>query len=376
MLDGYRPKAGDEQKFVDKHVVKVSKLSKPAEDDAVFNAKNVKTYDRSPTHGYNPGKDEEVYEEAEVAAESEVWDQDAGNPGDLKKMMPNHLSKYRKDPLGKRLTASLKKKEASSAFNNMMGGSASGLMSGLKIREETVSEEGLGDMFDKLPEPKAKSKRWAQPSKFAQKLSASHASASRGTTTKKGNVTTHTAGLNYSGERQYEPHVDKNSTIIATTQLIKPPNHPSIDKLKGPKWALKPLKKKANEEVNHVEEERRSASSPGTSSHPKDPRQANTDRRGTGKPISGKPMEWPHRRASDRRYDDHRMEQVQKKTLGQILESMKNKEPVGVKIHYSHPTKQDTHATHFTPEDARRGEKEMSKSGYTVKKRTLVYGKD
>ena len=65
MLDGYKPKAGDEQKFKDKHVIVKSKLSKPTEDDQVFNATNVKAVKRAPHHGYDQGKDEEVYEAAE-----------------------------------------------------------------------------------------------------------------------------------------------------------------------------------------------------------------------------------------------------------------------------------------------------------------------
>lgn len=63
ILEVYAPRSKDEKRFKDKHVVARSKLDKPSEDDAMFNATNVKVVDREKTkHGYNPGKDEAVYE--------------------------------------------------------------------------------------------------------------------------------------------------------------------------------------------------------------------------------------------------------------------------------------------------------------------------
>ena len=67
---------------------------------------------------------------------------------------------------------------------------------------------------------------------------------------------------------------------------------------------------------------------------------------------------------------------VVKKSLGEMMEAMKNKEPVGVKIRYTHPKKKATSVTHFTAKDAQRGEEEMSSQGYEVEKRELVYGKE
>ena len=65
MLEVYDPKPGDEKKFKEKHVaVKHKNLAgKSTEDDQLFQATNVKTVNREPTHGYNPGNDEKVYEE-------------------------------------------------------------------------------------------------------------------------------------------------------------------------------------------------------------------------------------------------------------------------------------------------------------------------
>jgi hypothetical protein len=68
ILEVYAPRSKDEKRFKDKHVVARSKLDKPSEDDAVFNATNVKVIDREKTkHGYNPNKDEAVYEETDYS---------------------------------------------------------------------------------------------------------------------------------------------------------------------------------------------------------------------------------------------------------------------------------------------------------------------
>ena len=68
MLEVYDPKPGDEKKFKEKHVaVKHKNLAgKSTEDDQLFQATNVKTVNREPTHGYNPGNDEKVYEETSI----------------------------------------------------------------------------------------------------------------------------------------------------------------------------------------------------------------------------------------------------------------------------------------------------------------------
>ena len=63
ILEVYAPRSKDEKRFKDKHVVARSKKDKPSEDDAMFQATNVKTINREKTkHGYNLGKDESVYE--------------------------------------------------------------------------------------------------------------------------------------------------------------------------------------------------------------------------------------------------------------------------------------------------------------------------
>lgn len=69
ILELYKPKAGDEQKFVAKHVVVKHDDANSNKDD-VFQATNVKTVEREKNkHGYTPGNDEKVYEEIEQVDE-------------------------------------------------------------------------------------------------------------------------------------------------------------------------------------------------------------------------------------------------------------------------------------------------------------------
>lgn len=64
----YTPKAADEKKFVDKHVVKKNK-DQNGNDDKLFKATNVKPVKRATDHGYETAgehDDEKVYEETQV----------------------------------------------------------------------------------------------------------------------------------------------------------------------------------------------------------------------------------------------------------------------------------------------------------------------
>lgn len=58
----YEPKSPDEKKFVAKHKVEKTPDANKNGDD-VFKASNIKGVSRQPEHGYDPGKDEKVYEE-------------------------------------------------------------------------------------------------------------------------------------------------------------------------------------------------------------------------------------------------------------------------------------------------------------------------
>ncbi len=62
--DGYAPKNPNELRFVRKHVRVITPDANGNGDD-VFKGTNVKSVERQPNHGYNPGQDEKVYEEVE-----------------------------------------------------------------------------------------------------------------------------------------------------------------------------------------------------------------------------------------------------------------------------------------------------------------------
>ena len=61
------PKAPDEKRFKDKHVVKKTEDANKNGDD-VFRATNVNPHDRSKGHGYNAGEDQKVYESRSLSA--------------------------------------------------------------------------------------------------------------------------------------------------------------------------------------------------------------------------------------------------------------------------------------------------------------------
>lgn len=78
ILELYKPKAGDEQKFVAKHVVaKTDDANKNGDD--VFQATNVKKVDRKKErHGYEDGEDAKMYEEVEHSDLDEGYDEQNG----------------------------------------------------------------------------------------------------------------------------------------------------------------------------------------------------------------------------------------------------------------------------------------------------------
>ena len=79
MLEVYKPKAADEQKFADKHVV--AKHDDPnGNKDDVFQGTNVKKIDRKKErHGYEAGEDEKVYEEVQQVDEKLAANASAGD---------------------------------------------------------------------------------------------------------------------------------------------------------------------------------------------------------------------------------------------------------------------------------------------------------
>ena len=94
------PKAGDEKRFWDKHVVtKFKNIYSDAEYDKLFGASNVKQSPREKDrHGYSSGNDEKVYEETKKKLNESIkvgdtvhhyLDSDRRNPMSVEKIHPN-----------------------------------------------------------------------------------------------------------------------------------------------------------------------------------------------------------------------------------------------------------------------------------------------
>ena len=124
ILEVYKPKSPDEQKFVDKHVT-IKHKDRNGNGDDVFKATNVKTVKRSEDgHGYDVGEDEKVYEEVDLAFfedllemnldEDTFTDASIANLRVMKhKQMMNNIENSKKHPLMKvRLMSNAKKKLA------------------------------------------------------------------------------------------------------------------------------------------------------------------------------------------------------------------------------------------------------------------------
>ena len=97
ILNGFTPKSKDEKKFMDKHITTKNKLDdKGTQDDKLFNATNITPANREPTHGYNPGNDEKVYEEMSKVHPMALHVKDVGK------------GKYKVHAVGKHLSSGIK----------------------------------------------------------------------------------------------------------------------------------------------------------------------------------------------------------------------------------------------------------------------------
>ena len=125
-LELYVPKGGDERKFVAKHIIKKT-ADANKNDDKLFKATNVKTYNRKLEHGYNTGDDEKVYEETQHLTEMDV------------RTARELASKYRHE--GKLKHASIYEKVAS-ALQRGDRTTAQGFMNELKNIDEATLTPG------------------------------------------------------------------------------------------------------------------------------------------------------------------------------------------------------------------------------------------
>ena len=115
-LEVYEPKSPDEKRFKDKHVVVKHEDANGNKDD-LFNAKNIKTVNREPRHGYNPGEDEKVYEEIEELDERVTRKLSPKEQGKIAKVMREFSAGNLKDSHGKTVTD--KKQALAIAYSQM-----------------------------------------------------------------------------------------------------------------------------------------------------------------------------------------------------------------------------------------------------------------
>jgi len=167
ILEVYAPRSKDEKRFKDKHVVARSKLDQPSEDDAVFNATNIKTIDREKTrHGYNPNKDESVYESVHSMALH------------VKPVKVNGKTKYKVHAVGSHLEDGIKVGEH---LSDTQLDDASEMGAKIKhLKEDTLDEKHLTPAEMKKREQIAKAIKRENPNMpMSKKMAIATASAKK-----------------------------------------------------------------------------------------------------------------------------------------------------------------------------------------------------
>jgi len=167
ILEVYAPRSKDEKRFKDKHVVARSKLDQPSEDDAVFNATNIKPIDREKTkHGYNPNKDESVYESVHSMALH------------VKPVKVNGKTKYKVHAVGSHLEDGIKVGEH---LSDTQLDDASEMGAKIKhLKEDTLDEKHLTPAEMKKREQIAKAIKRENPNMpMSKKMAIATASAKK-----------------------------------------------------------------------------------------------------------------------------------------------------------------------------------------------------
>jgi len=380
MLDGYKPKAGDEQKFKDKHVVVKSKLSKPTENEAQFTAPAVKVYKRGPTHGYDQGKDEEVYEAADQTppfAPSKSTFKKAKNPNRTPMDSVKALAQKGMKTKTNEEVEGLEEMDKSQTPPGRDGGEQ--FAPGPKVSKKTIKAvqkdpaKHLSDLFTKQY---AKKKMKEEVEQIDEKLKASdptstwihdfvHSKNKKFAGKSKEQRINMALGAKYAKE-DYD-FSDEELVLLEAAEgaksLYMQHHKDSMDMLKKISSALKQHKDNASMGSIHYGHagDMKMYKRGLEDMHDQISQQAHY-----AKPLT--PM---------REEVEEEQAPLFERTgsLSKIVEAAYKKQPVGVKIHYTHPEKKATWAQHFSAQDAASGEKEMAAQGYKVKKRELIYGK-
>ena len=497
MLDGYKPKAGDEQKFKDKHVVVKSKLSKPTENEGQFAAPEVKVYKRGPTHGYDQGKDEEVYEAAEQTPPfepSKSTFKKAKNPNRTPMDSVKALAQKGMKTKTNEEIESIEEMDKSQDPPGRDGGHQ--FPPGPKVSKKVIKAinkdpaKHLSDLFAK-EYSKKKMKEEAEQVEEVRKMASGgrdnaggqyydidNGDGTIGFGYKPGKSQPSSSHSNY--EMKPEPKHPLHGKIVTakhsdgkevTGRLMGTEHQGTVAKIKHSSGMIhstdaKTVKKAISEMKEEVEQidEKLTASDPTSKwihdfVHSKNKKFAGKSREerikmalgakyakedfdftdeelvlleasdgaknlyvqnhkesmdmlkkigegikqhkanvmmnnnihyghvGTMKNIK-RQLEDLHQQVTQESEYARPMrigEEVEEEqqaplfertsSLNKLIEAAYKKQPVGVKIHYTHPEKKATWAQHFSASDAASGEKEMAAQGYKVKKRELIYGK-
>jgi len=143
---GWYPKSEDELRFYLKHLIQKVRKSDPAKDDKLFNASNIKFYNRKKSnHGYNPGEDRGVYESAEQIDEDEK-----------KQKQIDSLKAYQKSFGGNSSHVKMKRVAINRKIEKLER-EISGAPTNESIRYKTPGRiDSIDDMYDKRDEDQRK----------------------------------------------------------------------------------------------------------------------------------------------------------------------------------------------------------------------------
>jgi len=437
MLDGYKPKAGDEQKFKDKHVVVKSKLSKPTENEAQFTAPAVKVYKRGPTHGYDQGKDEEVYEAADQTppfAPSKSTFKKAKNPNRTPMDSVKALAQKGMKTKTNEEVEGLEEMDKSQTPPGRDGGEQ--FAPGPKVSKKTIKAvqkdpaKHLSDLFTKQY-AKKKMKEEAELDEAVNEkqikkdidsgmshdaVIGKHANKKLSNTDEIRKVIQRHAWDKRMKKEEVEQIDEKLKASDPTStwihDFVHSKNKKFAGKSKEQRINMALGAKYAKEDYDFSDEELvLLEAAEGAKSlymqHHKDSMdmlkkissalKQHKDNASMGSIHYGhagdmkmykRGLEDMHDQISQQAHYAKPLtpmrEEVEEEqaplfertgSLSKIVEAAYKKQPVGVKIHYTHPEKKATWAQHFSAQDAASGEKEMAAQGYKVKKRELIYGK-
>lgn len=138
------PRTNDERRFYDKHTVKKTD-DRNGNGDDVFNASNIKTYDRSASnHGYNSKQDQEVYETTSGKLLKQILGEKTLTPNEMKKReeIAQAIERDNPDmPMGKKMAIATSKAKQVAEETDMFDCFAESVRDQVKEVYDILTEE-------------------------------------------------------------------------------------------------------------------------------------------------------------------------------------------------------------------------------------------